>query len=79
MRLRVVSGLALLAALTLTPAQSAPAARSTADPDVVSPAETGKSLSTERDAEAVRKRDQERQALWDRKMKALTESVCTGC
>ena len=77
MRLRAVSGLALLAALTLTPAQSAPADRG--EPKAGELAEAGRSLWTERDSEAVRKRDLARQELWDRKMKALTGSVCTGC
>jgi hypothetical protein len=34
---------------------------------------------SEADFKASRERDEQRQKTWDRKMKALTGSVCTGC
>jgi hypothetical protein len=34
---------------------------------------------TEADYKALRDRDEARHRAWDRKMKALTGSICTGC
>jgi hypothetical protein len=36
-------------------------------------------LTAEADYKAQRERDEARQRMWDRKMKALTGSICTGC
>jgi hypothetical protein len=35
--------------------------------------------NSEAEYKAARDRDEARQKEWDRKMKALTSSICTGC
>ena len=70
-------GLALLAFVT-SGVQAAPiaekpgAATATVVPDK-------KGDWSQADFKASRERDEQRQKTWDRKMKALTGSVCTGC
>jgi hypothetical protein len=74
--LRLVAGLALVASLAVGAAQAAPAEQ-TPRQTAVAPEKTGD--WTEADYKAVRDRDEARQRAWDRKMKALTESICKGC
>lgn len=57
-------------------------ATATAAPTEKKPSEIEASKTsewTERDYKAARDRDDARQKLWDKKMKALTGSICTGC
>jgi hypothetical protein len=79
--IRFLSCLAVLAFLAAVPAQAAPGAQKpVAARGPEKQIQPGKDAEwTEADYKAVRERDEARQRLWDRKMKALTESICTGC
>lgn len=77
--LRPWSCLILLAALSWTPAQSAPGEQRKAEQTSPKDREPGKSEAMESGSKAARERDDARQRLWDRKMKALAGSVCSGC
>jgi hypothetical protein len=74
---RLVCCLALFVALGMVPAQAAPAQREPAAAPTVAPEK--KAEWSEADYKTARERDDERQKTWDRKMKALTGSICTGC
>lgn len=76
---RLLSCLAMTAALAVAPAQSAPAAVPPAHPKAEGTGRPDVSPSREAEFKAVRERDVARQLQWDRKMKALSGSICTGC
>jgi hypothetical protein len=85
----LLSSLALFVFIASTSAQAAPGAqeptqKSQAIPDVQKRSETTRASAkqaemTEADYKALRERDEARQQMWDKKMKALTRSICTGC
>ena len=77
MILRVLACLAL--ALLVVPAQSAPSGQPSAEQAAEKQSKPGTSERSDTDYKAARERDDARHRLWDRKMKALTGSVCTGC
>jgi hypothetical protein len=75
--LGVLLGLGLAAAPALSASAQAP---KRAVDQKASESPPGKEKAwTEKDYKAVRDRDEARQELWDRKMKELTRSICTGC
>jgi hypothetical protein len=75
--LRSLSFLVVLVAFSAAPAQSAPAGQPPAGQQKQS--DPGNVERTDGDYKAARDRDDARHRLWDKKMKALTGSVCTGC
>jgi len=85
----LLSSLALLVFVASTSAQAAPgsqepAQKSQAIPGVQKHSERAGAPAkgsefTEADYKALRDRDESRQRMWDKKMKALTRSICTGC
>lgn len=76
MIVRVLSCVPVLVCLAAAPAQAAPAAQKPAE-KAGAPAKEPE--PSEAEYRARRERDEARQRLWDRKMKDLTGSVCTGC
>jgi hypothetical protein len=87
---RLLSSLAVLVFLVSASAQAAPSAQEPAQKAQATPAVQQRSekagapaketeLTAEADYKAQRERDEARQRMWDRKMKALTGSICTGC
>ncbi len=86
---RLLSALAVLVFLVSASAQAAPGAqeparKAHAAPAVQKSSEKAEASAkaaelTEADYKAQRERDEARQRMWDRKMKALTGSICTGC
>lgn len=79
--LRLFFCLPVLAALALAPAQAAPTAQKPAKKEAAEKAAAPAKDAdwTEADYKAARERDEARERLWDRRMKALTGSICTGC
>jgi hypothetical protein len=89
----LLSSLAVLVFLVSASAQAAPGAQEPARkaqavqaaPAVQKSSEKAEApaketeLTAEADYKAQRERDEARQRMWDRKMKALTGSICTGC
>jgi hypothetical protein len=73
---RLFFGLSVFAALALVPAVAAPAAQKPAE-KAVSPEKNAE--WTEAESKAARDRQEAREREWDRRMKALTGSICTGC
>jgi hypothetical protein len=75
-----LSSLALMVVVVAAPAHSAPAKKpaepTVSEKGVKADANAG---SAEVDSKAARERDEARQQAWDKKMKALTGSICTGC
>ena len=79
MTLRAFFSLLLLAALSMTLAHPASAAQAAGAPSVKQ-SEPGKNADQGSGSnKAARERDDARQELWDRKMKALTKGICKGC
>jgi hypothetical protein len=86
---RILSPLALLMFVASTSAQAAPSAQEPTQKSQVVPSAQKRSEKTETPAKraeltetdynALREKDEARQRMWDRKMKALTRSICTGC
>jgi hypothetical protein len=74
---RLLFCLPVLMVLAVSPAEAAPAAQKKPPEKAAAPAKEAD--RTEPDYKAQRERDEARQRLWDRKMKALTGSICTGC
>jgi hypothetical protein len=74
---RLLACLALFAAFGMVPVQAAPVQREPVTAPTIAPEK--KVEWTEADYKSARDRDDERQKTWDRKMKALTGSICTGC
>jgi hypothetical protein len=74
---RLVACLALFGALGMEPVQAAPVEREPLAASTVAPEKKGE--WTDADYKSARERDDVRQKTWDRKMKALTGSICTGC
>jgi hypothetical protein len=74
---RLVACLTLLVALGCGSVQAAPVDQKPTGTTEVAPEK--KSDWTAADYKASRDRDDERQKTWDRKMKALTGSICSGC
>ena len=70
-------GLAALAATVS--AQAAPTAKAAPEAASATAAPAPKGEWTASDYKAVRDRDEARQRDWDRKMKAVAGSICTGC
>ncbi len=79
MTTRHLAWLGVLTALALTPALAAPGGQQPTDRKLDSAKSQKAAEWTESDYKAVRDRDEARQRLWDKKMKALTGSICTGC
>jgi hypothetical protein len=80
MNQRHLVALSLLLAVGIAPALAAP------EPQSAVPRAFGKPVTqshtpewTEADSKALRERQEARQRMWDRKMKELTGSICTGC
>jgi hypothetical protein len=82
-----IPGLALLGLALLGPvlasatvsAQGAPAPKTAPEAASSTAAPAPKGEWTASDYKAVRDRDEARQRDWDRKMKAVAGSICTGC
>jgi hypothetical protein len=72
-------GPALAAAAATGSAQGAPAPKPAPDAATSTAAPAPKGEWTASDYKAVRDRDEARQREWDRKMKAVAGSICTGC
>ena len=79
MIVRLLSCLAVTAGLSLAPAQSAPATRSQALPGTETREPPVGGDAAEAAVKTVRERDAARQRQWDKKMRALSGSICTGC
>jgi hypothetical protein len=80
--LRLVFCAAAFAVLALPAANAAQGGRRAQDrtaPAAEANAPASAAEWTEADYKAVRDRDDARHRAWDRKMKALTGSICTGC
>jgi hypothetical protein len=73
----LLTSLVLVASFLLAPSA---AAEQRASP---SPASAEKKVFSAEEAkalgEAAQRRDEARQQVWDRKMKAMSKSICTGC
>ena len=79
MMLRPSFSLLLVTALSIALAHPASAAQAVGAPPVKQ-AEPGKNADQGSSTnKAARERDDARQELWDRKMKALTKGICKGC
>lgn len=79
MIVRLLFCLAMTAGLSLAPAQAAPAAGSQGRPGAEAPERPDSGDAAEAAVKAVRERDAARQLQWDKKMRALSGSICTGC
>jgi hypothetical protein len=77
--LPLILGLALAASAAIVSAQAAPAPKAAAEAAGATAAPAPKGEWTASDYKAVRDRDEARQRDWDRKMKAVAGSICTGC
>ncbi len=78
--LRLLSCLTILAAFALTPAQSAPNGQTEGAKAPETRIESNKKAEwIANDYKTARERDEARQLLWDKRMKAVTKDVCTGC
>jgi hypothetical protein len=83
-RLPLIFGLALLgpvlaASAATVSAQGAPTPKAAPGAASSTTAPAPKGEWTASDYKAVRDRDEARQREWDRKMKAVAGSICTGC
>ena len=79
MILRVLSSLAIAAGFCGTPALAAPGAKPALEQTQGKQTTAPPSERSNGDLNVARQRDDARHREWDRKMKALAGSVCTGC
>jgi hypothetical protein len=79
MTLRSLFSLPLLAALSMTLAHPASAAQAAGAPPVKQTEPSKNADQGNGSNKAARERDDARQELWDRRMKALTKGICKGC
>ena len=79
MRLTLILGAALIASALAASAQAAPTPKAAPEAAGAASAPAPKGEWTAADYKAVRDRDEARQRDWDRKMKAVAGSICSGC
>ncbi len=79
MTLRPFFTLLLLGALSVTLAHPASAAQAAGAPSAKKAEPSKNADQGSGSNKAARERDDARQELWDRKMKALTKGICKGC
>lgn len=79
MTLRSPFSLLLLAALSMTLVHPASAAQAAGAPPVKQGEPSKNDAQGSGSNKAARERDDARQELWDRRMKALTKGICKGC
>jgi hypothetical protein len=81
MTLRLLAATCITLTLAGTSALAAPTSqKATAPPASETRPSAGPQPEwTEADSKALREREEARQRTWDRKMKELTGSICTGC